>query len=80
MAINLVKALTSGDLPRVFRDPSRDCRDDAEEHDNDSGRSVDDVSQGMTPQPDGRGIDYDDRGCSGRSALEDKAKNWRVEY
>ena len=58
-----------------FRDPGRDRRDDGEEHDNDGSPSVDDVPQRTTPQPDGRGINYDDRGCSGRSALEDKAKN-----
>ena len=69
-----------GPLLASFRDPGEDCRDDAEEHDKDGGPSVDDVPQGTASQPDRRSINYDDRGCSGRSALENKAKNRREEH
>ena len=55
-----------------FREASEDRREDGEEHDNNSKHSVEDVSQGTTPQTDGRGVDDNDHGCTGCSKLEKK--------
>ena len=57
-----------------FRDASEDRREDGEEHDNNSDRSVDGVSQGATPQTDGRGVDNDDHGSTSYSTLEKKGE------
>ena len=63
-----------------FRDASEDRRDDGEEHDSDSDRSVDGVSQGATPQTDRRGVNHDDHGCTGYSKLEEKGETRRSKH
>ena len=55
-----------------------DCRGDVEEHD--SSSSVEDVPQRAAPQTDRRGEKYDDCGCSGRSAPENRGHYRRVEH
>ena len=69
-----------GSLLPSFRDARQDRRNNVKEHNDDGESSVDDVSQGTAPQPDRRGENYDDRGCSGRAALENEGHNCCIEH
>jgi len=79
MAMKAVKFLTMVDGSRRVSE-MRAKIFDGEEQNHDGCPSVDNVSRRTAPQTNGRGENYDDRGCGGCSTLENEGENRRIEH